>query len=497
MTVEQFYIYLKDMNITLWVENDLLRYRVPKGKLTDDMKNKIKEKKKELLIYLEGLSKKNSDHSFQVNFKSKFTNNLMQNNGVFVNLNENQNIKLVDKKLVHKYKEENVLVYSLRRILPRRINAKIVEDIIMPELEQPDKDFFFKYYSIEKESVHQEKEKYYVLNSIPQKVSIKTVKEYIKNTHINPDNMRKLRKYYYRDKKANLYILKEDFTDQDELQIIKILQQKKLYITDYDKAKLSDLIEKYTVVEKKDLFYANMYVNPEHSFFFEHPLEHVPGLMIIEATRQLLSACSHKYYNVPFKNVNFIFDNIRVDFVKFLELNYPITICVKPENIETKPGYFLTGDFIVTVFQKNCLAANLNYTGSIVEADIFNIIRNEEKEKSTNPRFYLRSGFTYEIFLRDTKNKKYPCSLLDLSVTGFRLAFLEKYDSINENKFEFILYFEKIGFIQGLCQNIWYNKKDNNAGFKILSINETDLNNLKEGIKRICYVKEEREGTYI
>ena len=74
---------------------------------------------------------------------------------------------------------------------------------------------------------------------------------------------------------------------------------------------------------RPDEFVAQFTFDPEHSFFFEHPQHHVPGLMLIEAGRQFGNALAHLFYEVPLERA-FILGEMRVKFNSFAELSEPI-----------------------------------------------------------------------------------------------------------------------------------------------------------------------------
>ncbi|MDM8359617.1 AfsA-related hotdog domain-containing protein [Pandoraea communis] len=72
-----------------------------------------------------------------------------------------------------------------------------------------------------------------------------------------------------------------------------------------------------------DCFIANLHIDPSHPFFFEHPLDHVPGLMLIEANRQVGTAISHRFYEVS-HNLAFVLNSLDVVFEHFAELSAPL-----------------------------------------------------------------------------------------------------------------------------------------------------------------------------
>lgn len=75
--------------------------------------------------------------------------------------------------------------------------------------------------------------------------------------------------------------------------------------------------------EHPDQFICQFALDPAHPFFFEHPLDHVPGLMIIEAGRQTGNAVCHLFYDVPF-GTSFVLSEAHFDFVAFAELSRPL-----------------------------------------------------------------------------------------------------------------------------------------------------------------------------
>lgn len=70
-------------------------------------------------------------------------------------------------------------------------------------------------------------------------------------------------------------------------------------------------------------FLVTFVIEPDHPFFFEHPIDHAPGLMLVEGLRQACTAISHLFYGVPF-GLAFILDSLDVKFARFAELSSPV-----------------------------------------------------------------------------------------------------------------------------------------------------------------------------
>ena len=102
---------------------------------------------------------------------------------------------------------------------------------------------------------------------------------------------------------------------------------------------------------EEDVFAAQFVLDSGHSFFFEHPLDHVPGLMLIEAGRQAATAASHLYYGVPAGSV-FILRDLAVDFTAFAELDQPVFVLSHVRERQVKNGQ-LAGMFCQGAFFQN------------------------------------------------------------------------------------------------------------------------------------------------
>jgi hypothetical protein len=77
--------------------------------------------------------------------------------------------------------------------------------------------------------------------------------------------------------------------------------------------------------EGEEIFSSAMLVDLEHPFFFEHPLDHIPSMMLIEAGRQLGIAVSHIFLDVPMGTA-FAPTAIQVEFAEYAELDAPVTL---------------------------------------------------------------------------------------------------------------------------------------------------------------------------
>jgi hypothetical protein len=78
----------------------------------------------------------------------------------------------------------------------------------------------------------------------------------------------------------------------------------------------------------EDWFDAEMVHDMEHPFFFEHPLDHIPAMMLVEAGRQLGIAISHLFLGVPL-GAMFATQSFDIRFTDFAEIQAPVIISAK------------------------------------------------------------------------------------------------------------------------------------------------------------------------
>ena len=72
-----------------------------------------------------------------------------------------------------------------------------------------------------------------------------------------------------------------------------------------------------------DQFIFQVAVDTKHPFFFEHPYDHIPGMLVIEAGRQIGTAISHLFYNVPYDTA-FILKDLHSKFYNYAEISKPL-----------------------------------------------------------------------------------------------------------------------------------------------------------------------------
>lgn len=91
------------------------------------------------------------------------------------------------------------------------------------------------------------------------------------------------------------------------------------------------------VSSEKEQYIAQVAVDIHNPFFFDHPYDHIPGMLFIEAGRQIGTAVCHLFYDVPY-DVVFILTDVNFGFRSYAELDAPLFASAAISNKEYKKG---------------------------------------------------------------------------------------------------------------------------------------------------------------
>jgi len=79
---------------------------------------------------------------------------------------------------------------------------------------------------------------------------------------------------------------------------------------------------------KEDWFEAELTPDWEHPFFFEHPVDHVPSLMLVEAGRQVGLAISHLHLGIPLDSI-FVSNSYDIRFTDFADIRLGLPVIIR------------------------------------------------------------------------------------------------------------------------------------------------------------------------
>jgi len=82
---------------------------------------------------------------------------------------------------------------------------------------------------------------------------------------------------------------------------------------------------------------AEVIIDQTHSFFYEHALDHVPGLLLVEGVRQMGTAVTHLYYGAPLDSA-FVLNEMVIKFAQFAEHFAPLYIKMRIHDVVMRRG---------------------------------------------------------------------------------------------------------------------------------------------------------------
>jgi len=415
---------------------------------------------------------------------------------------------LVENKYVHKKKIENVLLANLRRALPTHIPKCIWNKEIESAgalLTKEEAKMLRNYYILHNtadfpylNNEHPDKKmegEYYLLLNVPHflEASLLDNKKAFSSKEIE-----EIKTYYTFNEKRKCYMLHKAVRDVEEVQLLTMLQRKDICMSENEKYQLSGILEKLPGFLKENIFYANMIIDLNHEFFFEHPTEHLPGMMVMEAARQFIIAVCHIFGRIPVVDFSMILGELKAEFKNYIELHHPVKlkgVITKLELGKDQMWKKMTMD--IFILQKDVIAGLITIGGQGISKTLFSKLRRTLPKEHNKSRYYPISTFYNRVTIRrDETNENLHCALINVSLSGFCI---EMNHPILEKEgipvYDFIFCFEKMAFIFGKCRIVWQIGEESKyfAGIEIIKLSLKDQDNLYEAIKRYCYVVEERE----
>lgn len=108
----------------------------------------------------------------------------------------------------------------------------------------------------------------------------------------------------------------------------------------------------HSIENKNGKYVAGIHINKAHPAIFDHPLDHVPGMLLIEAFRQMSLYCVNKKYDLHHGDIYIKVCDI--DFIKFTELNLGSYCSVERASIDVKSGEI---SLVLSITQNDALTA--------------------------------------------------------------------------------------------------------------------------------------------
>ncbi|RPJ07226.1 MAG: hypothetical protein EHM28_07885 [Spirochaetaceae bacterium] len=410
----------------------------------------------------------------------------------------------IDKKYVHKFNEENVFLCNLRRILPLTIEKGLFENHIRNSVPEEDYGRLKKYYVLAAHGAEDKKDggetEYYAIRYYPviKKLSVSDYDMLVseKNAAWEKELIDSL---YCKEKcgESWYYRLKEAITEPFDNFLLCALKRWDLFINSEERTFLSEILEKCVEIRRQGIFFANMFVNTCHPFFFEHPNEHVPAIMLIETVRQFLLACSHRYGNVPLEDSQIIVNYMNSKFMNYININFPVLFKSTTKDLKVnRHGYWQYQQVHAEVFQGHKRMAEFTFDGNCISSQLFQRIRRNQITELRKSRFVPMANAEYHLEIRHEGGKRaVTATLVNVSLEGILLKVRKEDYSDVDGIIDLMIFYGKEKMISGRYCKIWNGEHGDHMviGCKSHELAENALKTLYELISRECMVMEKRE----
>jgi acyl transferase domain-containing protein len=128
---------------------------------------------------------------------------------------------------------------------------------------------------------------------------------------------------------------------------------------------------------KDSTIIAEMVRDNKHEYFYEHEQDHITGMYLVEAARQFTEAVIHRYINISNK-ISFVLKSFNVNFHSFVEHDRPVFLITLPNISMQHEG---TGKMQLLIVQNGEIAAEMEYSGSVLMQDTYARYRRGEVNK--------------------------------------------------------------------------------------------------------------------
>lgn len=404
-----------------------------------------------------------------------------------------QEMRKVDKDLVHKDFDDDLLVCNGRGPIPAVLRADVID---VTALTAPETELLQEHY-IEcghADCVFSSQGRHFHLRNLPIKLSREVVAALVDDSEIEC-----LRRNYVETPDA--FLLNSEYVhESDEITLLKRFGAKYRHVSDVIRCRLSEVVDKMPIqANRPSIYYATMFNDTKNYFFYRKHHEHVPGIMLMEVARQAMYAQFYKYSTRRRAEVSLTIDSFSVEFMNFVDANYPVRIAVAApapqvaEPTEIGARSVERDVRVATFYQHNKVVAITRLSGTLIKIALFRRLRNVNADQSH--RFIPVKGINPTAILIDVHGHRQEGTINDLSMRGMNISLPKDIEFDTTQAVDFFFFTDSIGFIHGTATKCW--DAPSNAttvvGLQITKLSRKDEIKLREVIKNYTHIVARRE----
>ncbi len=187
-----------------------------------------------------------------------------------------------------------------------------------------------------------------------------------------------------------------------------------------DRLRISHALDRLD--EPPRAYRADLLVDTSHEFFFEHPNEHVPALLMIEAVRQFVMATEHKFRRLPVDS-QIILTTFSSRVQSYVDLCMPVTLHCRELGREAPRAGRVVNNvrLTVSVRQGGKVAATFELSGDGISHALFERARRNRAPMLAGRIFALRPHVAHEATLEVGSSQRVAGRLTTVWLEGFRV----------------------------------------------------------------------------
>jgi hypothetical protein len=327
--------------------------------------------------------------------------------------------EMIDRHLVHKRNQENVLLADLRLAVPSWLEGKVFADV---ERRDRAASEVLRAHYLAGGRAGAGGEELFVLAGLEPIARIRSAELERRLSNLPPEGAAELLGLY--DRAGDELLLRPDVNERAYERLLIALRMHGSVLSTSAKLRISRALE--LLEDAPRAYCATLVVDTAHRFFFEHMVEHVPGLLIIEAARQMVVATELKYRGVA-ADVQFILQAFSAEFQGYLDNCVPVDLyCRETSRAEPRSGRPSCDVHLeVVVSQMHREAARFKLVGETITQNLFERLRRNRTATLGHRVFVPRPHVVSEVVVGAVDAKVGHAVPVALWVDGLRLKLAE------------------------------------------------------------------------
>ncbi|MGQ0597148.1 AfsA-related hotdog domain-containing protein [Aquabacterium sp.] len=395
-------------------------------------------------------------------------------------------VEKVDKHLVHKEHDDDILIINGRNAIPVYVDDSLLEPPLVDGL-----------------AIDQLRRYYIPCPVVPGRYVLRGVLPFISLSkkqfdEIDSECLELLGKHY--EKTNDGYVLKSQYINEIEESILaRAFSDLADTVEESDRLSISRILQSACEATRPMVYYASMFNDTKNYFFYRKHHEHVPGIMLMEVARQAMYAHFYQCRAHRREDITLSIDSFRMAYLNFTESNYPVRIMVEDispaadaDDTTKDERSIQRGGSRATFYQRNKPVATAEISATLVKVNLFKRLRRCTTDKSH--RFFPIKNFSKLVLVTSRTGKKFEAQVVNLSLAGLRLSFPKGTELAEGEIFDVSFYVDSVGYVNSTNTLVWQADCQGclEAGFSIFQIETLFLGRLKEVIKNFTFVDHKR-----